>query len=196
MAAVCLAGQRRGSSDETRVMKFSGPRPEPAWGVVILTEGVSAVECRVGLVGGLPVVTPPAVIDIANADQLREALASAGAEHTTVLVDLTANMFCDSSSVVADHHYRSATVAPGRVGQARHCPLPYCGLRLDTGRIIDRAPESDHLHLAARSEPPGVAAGDNDRRLARAESRREPAGLLPPCSSCGGSARPAGPRIR
>ena len=64
-----------------------------------MTEGAPAPGCRVGSVGGLRVVTPPAEIDLANAGQLQEALESAGPEDATIVVDMTANRFCDSSGI-------------------------------------------------------------------------------------------------
>jgi anti-sigma B factor antagonist len=124
--------------------------------VVILTEGMSAVECRVGLVGGLPVVTPPAVIDIANADQLREALASAGAEHTTVVVDLTANIFCDSSGINAlVRAHQRARAAGGEVRLVMGKLTPRRVFKV-TGldrvfRIFDSLPE------AIEAKPPAAS---------------------------------------
>jgi anti-sigma B factor antagonist len=53
------------------------------------------------LLGGLPVVTPPAEIDIGNAGRLREALVSASSVHATIIVDMTATEFCDSSVLSA-----------------------------------------------------------------------------------------------
>ena len=63
----------------------------------------------VGSVGGLAVVTPPAEVDLANAGQLGEALESAGPEDATIVVDMTANRFCDSSgiSVLVRAHKRA-----------------------------------------------------------------------------------------
>lgn len=48
---------------------------------------------------GAAVVTPPAEIDETNARQLQDALASAATRHVTVVVDLTANEFCDSAAI-------------------------------------------------------------------------------------------------
>lgn len=41
--------------------------------------------------------------------------------------------------IMTDHHHRGAAVPAGDVGQARYRPVPHRGLRLDAGRIIDRA---------------------------------------------------------
>ena len=47
-------------------------------------------------IGGVPVVTAPAEIDITSADQLRGVLLDMAARgHTTVVVDLTLTRFCD-----------------------------------------------------------------------------------------------------
>jgi anti-sigma B factor antagonist len=62
---------------------------------------------------GLAVVTPPTEITIQNTEQLREALAAAGEDHTVIVVDMTANEFCDSSGiselVMAQKRARAAT---------------------------------------------------------------------------------------
>lgn len=59
--------------------------------------------------GDVLVVTPPAEIDVLNSGKLRDALLSALADHATVVVDMTANKFCDSSglqALVAAHRCR------------------------------------------------------------------------------------------
>jgi anti-sigma B factor antagonist len=61
--------------------------------------GVAGRGFRIWSLGGLPVVTLPAEIDIGNAGLLREALASAGAGHATIVVDMTGTEFCDSSAI-------------------------------------------------------------------------------------------------
>jgi len=60
---------------------------------------VSAQPFEVSEVGGLPVVAGPEEIDIRNAGQLRSALLTAAARHSTVLVDLSQTEFCDSSGL-------------------------------------------------------------------------------------------------
>jgi anti-sigma B factor antagonist len=57
------------------------------------------VGFSISTLDGLPVVTPPAEITIQNARQLREALAAASNDHTTIVLDMTANEFCDSSGI-------------------------------------------------------------------------------------------------
>ena len=50
--------------------------------------------------GGLPIITSPAEIDIANAHGLREALHAAGdTDHATVVLDMTQTAFCDSNAL-------------------------------------------------------------------------------------------------
>jgi len=52
------------------------------------------------MVGGVPVVTPPAEIDVTTAGQLRAMLAAwATCGHTTVVVDMTGTQFCDSAGL-------------------------------------------------------------------------------------------------
>jgi anti-sigma B factor antagonist len=67
-------------------------------------------DFRVWSLGELPIVSPPAEIDIANASSLRSALISAGnrAGHI-VIVDMTRTTFCDSSalSVLVRAHSRA-----------------------------------------------------------------------------------------
>ena len=65
------------------------------------------VSYLVEMISGLPVVTPPAEIDITTADQFRLALLEAVAHgHAAVVVDMTRTRFCDSAgfSVLARAH--------------------------------------------------------------------------------------------
>ena len=55
----------------------------------------------VRLVDGVPVVTPPAQVDTDNAEQLRRALAAVSADHSVVVVDMTASELADSSGIRA-----------------------------------------------------------------------------------------------
>ena len=48
---------------------------------------------------GLPVVTPPAEIDFRNAPELEETLELASTVHPTIIVDMRANRWCDSSGI-------------------------------------------------------------------------------------------------
>lgn len=51
-------------------------------------------------INGLPVVTPPAEIDITTTERLRLALLEAAARgHTTIVVDMTRTRFCDSAGL-------------------------------------------------------------------------------------------------
>jgi anti-sigma B factor antagonist len=54
---------------------------------------------RISSVDGITVVTPPPEITLENAEQLRDALAAASAQHATIAVDMTDNEFCDSSGI-------------------------------------------------------------------------------------------------
>jgi anti-sigma B factor antagonist len=59
--------------------------------------GQSPFEVR--SLGGLPVVTAPAEIDIRNASELRAALLSAATGNPTIVADLSDTEFCDSSGL-------------------------------------------------------------------------------------------------
>jgi anti-sigma B factor antagonist len=48
---------------------------------------------------GLPVVSAPDEVDVSNAGQLRSALLAAAAGHPTIVIDLSATQFCDSSGL-------------------------------------------------------------------------------------------------
>jgi anti-sigma B factor antagonist len=50
---------------------------------------------------GLPVVSAPDEVDVSNAGQLRSALLAAAAGHPTIVIDLSATQFCDSSGLSA-----------------------------------------------------------------------------------------------
>lgn len=52
------------------------------------------------MIGDVPVVTAPAEIDAATADQLRMVLLEAAVRrHATVVVDMTGTKFCDSAGL-------------------------------------------------------------------------------------------------
>jgi anti-sigma B factor antagonist len=64
-------------------------------------ERVPEQDFRVWSLGGLPVVTPPPEVDVGNAERFGAALAAAGRDHATLVVDMTATEFCDSSGLSA-----------------------------------------------------------------------------------------------
>jgi anti-anti-sigma factor len=65
----------------------------------MVTDGTCDQSFRLSSRVGLPVVTTPAEIDFRNAAQLGEVLASASMDHATVIVDMSANVLCDSSGL-------------------------------------------------------------------------------------------------
>ncbi|HEX3489151.1 MAG TPA: STAS domain-containing protein [Streptosporangiaceae bacterium] len=65
------------------------------------TECVPEQEFRVWSLGGLPIVTPPLEVDVGNAESFGAALAAASRGNVTVVVDMTATEFCDSSGLSA-----------------------------------------------------------------------------------------------
>lgn len=54
---------------------------------------------RVWELGGRPVVTVPVVVDVSNSGQLRAALAAASRDDPTIVVDMSATEFLDSSGI-------------------------------------------------------------------------------------------------
>jgi STAS domain-containing protein len=65
---------------------------------IIVAGGMPEGHFPVRQVGGLPVITSPAEIDIANAGELRGALlAAAKRGDASVVVDMSGTAFCDST---------------------------------------------------------------------------------------------------
>ena len=74
-----------------------------------MTEGPPDQGVKISAVGDVLVVIPPAEIDMLNSGKLRDTLLPALADHAVVVVDMTANKFCDSSglqALVAAHRSR------------------------------------------------------------------------------------------
>jgi anti-sigma B factor antagonist len=70
--------------------------------VTALLKAVSALpgqSFEISQADGLPVVTAPEEIDVANSGQFRAALLSAAILGSTVIVDLSGTEFCDSSGL-------------------------------------------------------------------------------------------------
>jgi anti-sigma B factor antagonist len=114
------------------------------------------VSYLVEMIGGVPVVTPPAEIDLTTADQFRLVLLE-GAAHgqTTVVVDMTRTRFCDSAvlSVLARAHKRAL-----EEGGELRLAMPAAGavFRVFTVTRLHRfIPRFDSLREALR---PGPAA--------------------------------------
>lgn len=63
------------------------------------TECFPEQEFRVWSLGGVPIVAPPLEVDASNAEQFGVALAAAGRDAATVVVDMSATEFCDSSGI-------------------------------------------------------------------------------------------------
>ncbi len=111
------------------------------------------------MINGVAVVSAPAEIDIATAEQLRLVLLEAGRRgHATVVVDMTRTRYCDSagfSALVAAHKW---ALAEGG-GLRLVIPADSRVLRIFTviglGRFI---PRFDSLYQAL---PPRPAAADD-----------------------------------
>jgi anti-sigma B factor antagonist len=65
----------------------------------MVTESLPEQSPWTGSFGGLPVVTLPADVNISNAKRLRDALMTASGDHATVIVDMSATEFCDSTGI-------------------------------------------------------------------------------------------------
>lgn len=110
----------------------------------------------VATISGLPVVSGPAEIDIANAGQLRAALLAAAAQgHATIVVDLTETSFCDTSGlqVLVLAHRRAA--AEG--GELRLVVRSATLLRLFSLTGVDHVIPNFTTLDQATSELPAVA---------------------------------------
>jgi anti-anti-sigma factor len=110
----------------------------------------------VATISGLPVVSGPAEIDIANAGELRAALLAAAAQgHATIVVDLTETAFCDTSGlqVLVLAHRRAA--AEG--GELRLVVRSATLLRLFSLTGVDHVIPNFATLDQAVSEPPAIA---------------------------------------
>ena len=74
-------------------------------------------SCSFLMVGGVPVVTAPAEIDVTTAGQLRAMIAAWAARgHTTQVVDMTGTQFCDSAGLsVMVRAHKQALAAGGEL---------------------------------------------------------------------------------
>jgi anti-anti-sigma factor len=112
------------------------------------------------MINGLPVVTAPVEIDIANAEKLRMVLLEASENgHAIIVVDLTGTRFCDSSglNVLAAAHRR----AENEGGELR-LVLPIGGsvVRVLTITALDRViPCFTGLDQALAAPRPGQRSG-------------------------------------
>ncbi len=72
--------------------------------------------CSLLMVGGVPVVTAPAEIDVTTAGELRGMLAVCAARGHTTVVDLTGTQFCDSAGLtVLVRAHKQALAAGGEL---------------------------------------------------------------------------------
>lgn len=86
---------------------------------------------------GLPVVATPAEIDVTNAAEFRQSLLScANGSHPSLVVDMTATMFCDSTGLHQLIRARKRALAAG--GEVRLVIKAPPVLRLFTIMGIDR----------------------------------------------------------
>jgi len=108
-------------------------------------------------VGGLPVVTAPEEIDIANSGQFRLALLAAAAQGPTIVVDLSRTEFCDSSGLSV--LVRALRRARAEGGELRLVVSTHAVRRIisvtGVGTIFSIFPSLDQ---ALASQPPELAS--------------------------------------
>ena len=107
--------------------------------------------------GGLPVVTAPEEIDIANSGQFRLALLAAAAQGPTIVVDLSRTEFCDSSGLSV--LVRALRRARAEDGELRLVVSTHAVRRImsvtGVGTIFSIFPSLDQ---AVASQPPELAS--------------------------------------
>ncbi len=122
---------------------------------------------RIWSLGGLPIITSPAEIDVANAHGLRGVLLAAGdTDHATVVLDMTQTAFCDSNALNVLVRARNRAVAGG--GEVRLVIREASLLRIFAVTGIDR------MFPIFASLPEALAPGPQD---APAASRPGQAGM-------------------
>jgi anti-sigma B factor antagonist len=135
-------------------------------------------DFRSWALGGLPIITTPAEIDLANAHELRRALiAAGGAEHATVVLDMTQTAVCDSNALNVLVRARRQAMAEG--GEVRLVIREESLLRLFAVTGIDRMfPIFARLPEALAPGPGSApAAVTPPRALPPPWSRPQPGGL-------------------
>jgi anti-sigma B factor antagonist len=75
------------------------PEAGPPIGQNEVVSGMSDQPFEIREANGLPVVTAPEEIDVANSGQLRSALLHAAAINPVVIVDMSGTDFCDSNGL-------------------------------------------------------------------------------------------------
>jgi anti-sigma B factor antagonist len=108
-------------------------------------------------VSGVPVITPPAEVDVSTTDQLRLALLKAAAPgQTTIVVDMTQTQFCDSAGLIVLTRAHERAMARG--GELRLViPADGAVFRIVTLMGLHRIiPRFDCLNEALLPRPAGV----------------------------------------
>lgn len=123
-----------------------------------MTGGVPGQGFQVMPVDGVAVVIAPAEIDVANAGALRDAITSAGTGRATIVVDMTATEFCDSSGLgVLVWAHKRARAGGGELRLVMGSPAVYRVFEVTAVdrvlRIFTSLPEA-----VAASPPSGVPA--------------------------------------
>ena len=120
-------------------------------------------------VGRVAVVTLPAEVDLSNADQASQDLATVARDASLVIADMSATTFCDSAGVTAlIRAVRQATASGARLRVAASAPGVTRVLAI-TG--VDRLIEVYPSVAAAMADSAGGAAGqDRATRLGQADA--------------------------
>jgi anti-sigma B factor antagonist len=120
---------------------------------------MSAIRYPIKMVGGVPVVRPPAEIDVTNADALSATiLAVAERGQATLVVNMKRTHFCDSAGLHVLVRAQERAVAEG--GELR-LVIRHAGL-LRTFAVADvdqMFPIFSRLREALDQPPPLIAAG-------------------------------------
>ena len=123
----------------------------------VVVSRMPAESFSVREISGLPVVSAPEEIDVANAGQFRAAMLAAGFAHSTIIVDLSRTEFCDSSALSV--LVRALRRAQSEGGEVRLvvCTAPVARILAVTGvgslfRVFSK------LDDALATSPPELAA--------------------------------------
>ena len=117
---------------------------------------MSGQSFDLGEAGGLPVVSAPEEIDIANSGEFRSSLLSAAALSPTIIVDLSGTEFCDSSGLsVLVRALRRAQAEGGEVRLVA-CTAPVLRILAVTG-VGSILPVFASMEQALAKQPPELA---------------------------------------
>ena len=121
------------------------------------------ISFPVEMIEGVPVVTAPEEIDIANAGRLRAALGQAAGDGPgTLVVDLTRTRFCDSAAIHAlvDAHKRARATGGQVLLAVSGAAVPRIFEIVGIDRVLPRFPSvAEALAHVPAAETPGPPSG-------------------------------------